>query len=71
MDIKKFKRDLKIKPNEWYLLELYYKGTNVGGVCPCNMNELYPVEIEKIINGVYRISSGGITVIADEYRKEW
>ena len=69
MDIKKFKRDLKIKPNEWYLLELYHKGINVGGVCPYYINE-YPIEIEKITNGVYRISSGETVVIADEYRKE-
>lgn len=71
MDIKKLKRDLKIEPNEWYALELYNKGVSVGCIWPYHVNELCPVEAEKITNGVYRIISGGLVVIADEYRKEW
>ena len=72
MDIKKFKRDLNKKP---YCIELFNKEVNenasVGAIFPEHVDEFCPIEAQMIKNGVYLIVSGGMRVIADDYRVEW
>ena len=72
MDIKKFKRDLNKKP---HCIELFNKEVNkkasICAIFPEWIYELCPIEAQMIKNGVYLIVSGGMRVIADDYRVEW